>query len=482
MRIPERPIIYEINTAVFLRELSQKHQRAITLASVPENEWNALAELPIDAVWLMGVWQRSAIGKELSLKNPEYKDFLPDITPEDVLGSAYCVQDYTVDRQFGGPDGLAEARRQLQAHGIALVLDFVPNHTALDHPWASSNPEYFIQGSERDAKHHPKAFYKEPSGIVIARGKDPNYEPWYDVVQLNAFSATYRQAAVNLLKNISEQCDGVRCDMAMLMCNEIFTKTWGERAGPVPSTEFWPSVIESVKVSNPDFLFLAEVYWDMQESLLAQGFNLCYDKDFYDIVDEGNANDLHKHLIKVQAYQKNLLRFIENHDEERAAKVLGINKSKAAAVILTLLENARLYLEGQFDGYPARIPVQLARGPLHEPDKDLQIFYKDLLSVSKVLNLQDAEWSLLKCKSAHLGVDSKHVIAWQWHNGPSVHVVVVNYSSKSQKVNLLLNTDKSSPLKTIFSEGIKDSEKVILQNGTLSIALNSWGYAVLELS
>lgn len=477
MHIAERPIIYEINTAVFLNNLSQKYKQIVTLADIPKSEWDELGELPIDAVWLMGVWKRSPSGREIALKNPEYKKLLPDLKDEDVLGSSYCVNEYVVDDRFGGPNGLASARRELQSRNIGLILDFVPNHVALDHPWVVEHPEYFIQGTEKDAKHHEKAFYRS-SNSVIARGKDPNYDPWYDVAQLNAFSGPYRKAAIETLKDISSQCDGVRCDMAMLMGNDIFAHTWKERAGLAPGTEFWSEVITATRESSPDFLFLAEVYWDKHEDMFNQGFDLCYDKTAYDIIDKDRAHHLYEHLISWQTYQKKLLRFMENHDEERSASILKPKQLRAAAVMLTTLEGARLYLDGQFEGYTHRIPVQLARGPDQQPDVQLQKFYRDLLKTFAALKLKGAEWALLESKSVHLNLHSRNIIAWAWYTPSSLYLMIVNYSDKNSKAKINLKASRTSSIKTIFADNVRNLKK---KDNLLSAAFGEYGYAILEI-
>ncbi len=69
---------------------------------------------------------------------------------------------------------------------------------------------------------------------MLAHGRDPYFPPWPDVVQLDAFSPVMRAATADVLGGIAGQCDGIRCDMAMLMINRIFGTTWGSRAGPEP--------------------------------------------------------------------------------------------------------------------------------------------------------------------------------------------------------------------------------------------------------
>ena len=107
--------------------------------------------------------------------------------------------------------------------------------------------------------------------------------------------------------------------MAMLMTNEVFARTWGERAGPAPQAEYWPTLIERTKAVHPDFLFIAEAYWDMEWTLQQQGFDLCYDKRLYDRLAHESAESVRGHLQADSGYQERLLRFIENHDEPRAA-------------------------------------------------------------------------------------------------------------------------------------------------------------------
>src|SRR3954451_9355974 len=148
---PTHPVIYEINTWVWLGDLSRKYQQPIDLATVPPAEWEAIAGYGSDAVWLMGVWERSSAGIAVAQRNEgllsDFHRALPDFTAADNVGSPYCVRDYVADQHLGGPAGLAAARAALAQRGIRLMLDFVPNHVAPDHPWAIAHPQYFIQGT-----------------------------------------------------------------------------------------------------------------------------------------------------------------------------------------------------------------------------------------------------------------------------------------------------------------------------------------------
>ena len=294
----ERPVIYEIATWVWLDELRARYSQPLTLATIPSQEWDVLADLCIDAVWLMGVWERSPAGVAVASASPElqaeFRRVLPDYRPEDNLGSAYCVRDYVVAAHLGGPDALTQARAELNARGLRLVLDFVPNHVAMDHPWALQHPEYFIRGSYEDLARAPHDFV-DVQGQVYAHGRDPYFPPWRDVIQVNAFNINLRAAAIAIVNSIAAQCDGMRCDMAMLMLNEVFGRTWSARARR-PVTEYWQDLIPAVKARHPDVLFIAEAYWDLEYELMQKGFDYCYDKRLYDRLAYDNGESVRAHL------------------------------------------------------------------------------------------------------------------------------------------------------------------------------------------
>jgi Alpha amylase, catalytic domain len=388
-------------------------------------------------VWLMGVWQRSPAGRAIALAEPSlvagYRAALPDLRDEDVIGSPYCVHDYVVDQRFGGPDGLAVARGQLSDRGLALILDYVPNHVAADHPWLTDRPRCFLRGSEEELARHPEAFMRIAGG-VFAKGRDPYFEPWQDVLQLNAYSPALRDAAAETVIAVGDQCDGLRCDMAMLMTNVVFARTWGDRAGPAPDADYWPTLIGRVKQAHPDLLFIAEAYWEMEWTLQQQGFDLCYDKRLYDRLVHDSPGSLRGHIQADASYQEHLIRFIENHDEPRAAATFGAAQARAAAVVMSTLQGARLYHDGQLEGLRTRLPVQLARGPDEPPDSDLRAFYGRLLRGVAEAQLRRGDWRLCECERWSDDDDShRQLVAWCWSSSDARHLVVVNLSPARAK-------------------------------------------------
>ena len=248
--------------------------------------------MKVDAVWFMGVWERSPAGIAVANRNKglleDFQRALPDFRPEDNVGSPYCVRRYAVDEHLGGREGLAIARRELANRGLRLILDFVPNHVAPDHPWVIQHPEYLVQGNAEEARNDPASFC-EAGGKVFACGRDPYFPAWPDVLQLNAFQPGLRRAVIETLLDMAGQCDGIRCDMAMLMLNDIFGRTWGSRAGEKPEGDYWTTVISAIKAKHPEFKFMAEAYWDLEWTLQQQGFDFCYDKKLYDRLEHDPA-------------------------------------------------------------------------------------------------------------------------------------------------------------------------------------------------
>lgn len=439
----KNPVIYEINTWTWLEALSRKYNRFISLASVPDSVLDALAAWRIEAVWLMGVWERSIAGQRIAQEHPdlqaEYRRALPDFTPDDVVGSPYSIRAYTVDASLGGREELALLRQRLAARGIRLILDFVPNHVATDHNWLECNPEYVVQGSLADLNAQAGFYFLGPKGRVFANGRDPYFPAWTDTAQLHAFSPAYRAKAAETLLDIAAQCDGVRCDMAMLVTNSVFGKTWGERVGEVPATEFWDEVIPAVKTYYPEFKFMAEVYWDMEWELQQQGFDYTYDKRLYDRLGHGDAHAIVGHLFADLRFQEGMIRFIENHDEQRVAAAFGPGRDLAAAVLIATLPGAALLHEGQMVGHQIKLPVQLRRRPVETDNEPVAHFYRMLLSEVTHSLYHDGDWRLRECTPAWDRNDThRNLVAYTWRQGDERRLIVVNYSPTPSQSRITL--------------------------------------------
>lgn len=440
------PHLYEANACLFLRRISDKYNRPVSLANIPEDEWQFFSHLGIDLLWLMGVWQRSPGSRQKALLDPvlrkEYAQALPDWSAQDISGSPYAIHNYSLEPSLGNVDALAQLKSTLNHHGIGLILDFVPNHVAIDHQWVISHPEWFIKGRDADIIKHQEWFFRSKTGVHIAHGRDPNSPPWKDTAQLSTYSAEVRKALINDLVQITEVADGVRCDMAMLILNDVFTDTWGEVTNTYtkPESEFWAEAISRIKRDRPDFLFIAEVYWGLETSLHEMGFDYTYDKQLYDKLRYSTPQEIRNYLASDVQNLKCSVHFVENHDEPRAVTAYGDKRSLMAATIMATLPGLRLFHDGQLEGRRLHIPVQMLREPEEYPDPEVIQFYDRLLRFSNTSTLHDGEWEMMTISQAWAGNESyQNLLAWSWHNDTIIKLVIVNYSPNPAQGRLELS-------------------------------------------
>jgi glycosidase len=460
---------------------------SVDLGNVPPDEWAALAKFGFDAVWLMGVWERSPKGIAIANQNTdlvdEFRRTLPDFRPEDNVGSPYCIRRYVVDAHLGGPEGLAIARQELGKRGMKLLLDFVPNHIAPDHPWVAEHPGYFVLGNAEDVKIDP-ASYLQIRGTVYARGRDPYFPAWPDVLQLNAFQPELRRAAIETVFSIAAQCDGIRCDMAMLVLNQIFERTWGSRVASPPPTEYWDDLISVIKRAYPDFCFIAEAYWGLEWDLQQQGFDFCYDKRLYDRLEHDNAESIRLHLCADQAYQDKLLRFLENHDEPRAATAFSSAKQRALAVTTSTLPGMRLFHEGQFEGFKVKLPVFLDRRPAEPVDKALQTFYEKLLTAINAPIFRHGEWRLCERGGWADNSSFQNLVAWGWINDDDRRLIVINLSDGAVQARVHLRWEELRATTwrfiDVLSNASYDRDGDEMVSSGLYVELGPWGYHFLR--
>ena len=500
MPFPVFPSLYQINTRVWLRELSGPLGRRASLDDVPEPFLDELAALGFDWVWLTGVWQTGEAGRAVSRRHPDwrrdYEEALPDVTDEDITGSPFAVAEYAAHKDFGGTKALARLRERLTARGIKLLLDFVPNHTALDHAWASEHPEYYVGGNETDLAHEPYSFVRVETlhgPRVLAHGRDPNYAGWPDTLQLNYRSFGLRQAMLGELERIAGACDGVRCDMAMLVLPDVIDRTWGNRSLPsdgLPPIDvsFWPEAISRVRGSHPDFLFMAEVYWDLEWELQQEGFDYTYDKRLYDRLRAQDAQAVRGHFWADAEFQRKSVRFLENHDEPRAAAAFPFPVHQAAAIIAYLCPGLRFFHEGQFEGRKKHVTMHLGRRPFEQVDSAISSFYRQLLALLRLPAIRSGQWQLLECISAWEGNPTAAqflAFAWDGSQGEKL-LVTVNYGPTQGQcyVSLPWNdlTDRVWNLSDQLSPARYERDGLDLATRGLYLDMPAWGYHVFDVA
>jgi glycosidase len=496
---PLYPSLYQVHTRLWLSELGDRLGRAATLDDIPDADLDRIASLGFDWVWPLGVWQTGPASRQVALTDPGclrgYREVLPDFTDADVYGSPFAVQSYSVHADFGGDSSLARLRQRLRDRGIRLLLDFVPNHTGLDHAWVREHPEFYIQGTEADLSREPQYYRRmetRAGSVILAHGRDPYFPGWTDTLQLNYRHPGLRAAMIAELARVADRCDGVRCDMAMLLLPDVILRTWGDRSvpgdgQPPVDTPFWPEAIAQVRRRHPDFLFMAEVYWDLEWTLQQQGFDYTYDKRLYDRLRSKDAEEVRGHLRADLDFQRKCVRFLENHDEPRAASVFPVDVHRAAAVLAFFTPGMRFFHEGQLEGRRIMAAMQLRRRQVESADPAIRDFYSHLLEGLKRPEVRGGAWQLLECRAAWDGNATWNrliAFAWAFHAGIKL-VGAVNYGRTQGQCYVQLPfpelTGRPVVLRDLLSPARYEREGNELISRGLYLDLPAWGHHLFEV-
>jgi hypothetical protein len=491
------PVLYQLNTRILVTETGTARGRPATLDDLPDSLFAEAASRGMAWIWMLGVWQTGAAGMRVS-RDPAFRAdlaaALPDLREADIVGSPFAIVGYDVHRDFGGDAALARLRERLRARNLSLLVDFVPNHVALDHPWVESHPEYLIEGSEDDLRREPKnyvALETSRGRRIFAHGRDPNYPGWSDTLQLNYRHGGLRESMIAELGRIAARADGVRCDMAMLLEPSVIARTWGDRARPRDGTPpvdapFWPEAITRIKKRFPDFLFIAEAYWDMEWALQQEGFDFTYDKRLYDRLRNDPARPAREHLSAAPAFRDRCLHFLENHDEPRAAAVFPPERHRAAAVIAFLAPGLRFFYEGQLEGRKATASIHLARRTAEKPDEGLRAFYGQLLECLQRPEAHDGTWRLCACRAASSGNGTwDNFVAMSWQGTAGKLLAVVNFGPIQgqcyAEVGFEGIGDGVLTLTDLLGEERYERDGPALLREGLYLDLPAWGYNIFDV-
>src|SRR5271155_1920484 len=457
-RLPARPHppLSEINPGTGPEHPPARLGKNITLAEVPDSEWDALAAQGFDIVWLMGVWQRSPISRRLNIENPanaaQFTLALPNWRPEDVISSPYSVTAYAPDPRFGHWAALDAAREKLRTRGIALFLDFVGNHSALDHPWMREHPEFYVRASQAEFQQNPPLYYTQSTAQgqrYIALAKDPYFPPWQDVAQLNHFNPGLRAAQLTDLRTIAAHCDGIRCDMAMLQLNDIFNTNWRYLIGdtPQPEKEFWTEAHAAV----PSLTLLAEAYWGTEQRLLDLGFSYSYDKTLYDAVRDANILQIRERVANLPERQSSFARFMENHDEQRRAVVFPNERLAADGTLLATLPGMRFYHQGELEGRRIHLPTTLRVAAAEPRDPISTNFFQKILQITRQDVFHEGKWNLLDV-APEGDAPTDALLVYEWRSPKAWKIIAVNLAAYTSQGRVHLAGRVSPTQNYIFND------------------------------
>jgi glycosidase len=450
------PKLYEINTRVWIKQFGENTK----IDSIPLSIFQDLAAKGINIIWLMGVWKTCPSIISKCCFEPEltsvYNKSLSDWDKNDVIGSPFAIDRYEVNSQLGCLDDVIKLKEKLNEIGIKLFLDFIPNHLSADSTLIQSSPGIFLEADEENLIKDPHTFFKhEGSNKIFAHGRDPLFPAWSDTIQINFFKKEAIDFLISSLLKLTKMCDGVRCDMAMLPLNNIFYNTWSGVLSKFnckkPDVEFWKTAIETVKAKSPAFIFLAECYWGLEWDLQQLGFDFTYDKKLTDRLAFDDIKGVHSHLRAEKSFQLKSVRFIENHDEQRAIIKFGKQKSLAAAVVISTIPGMKLYYDGQFEGKKIKMPMQLGREPYEKASQTKKMFYDKLLQITKDEIFANGEWNLLEPFPVNdQNNTSSNIFTWQWKLNDNYRIVIINYSDSTSQCRLSFDIDYNVETVAVF--------------------------------
>ena len=425
--------LLEISIRPFLYSLSNKYGRSITkLRDIPEYEMHDWKSMGFQWVWLYGAWTLGQRCLEFDLTDEillnRYNEMLPGWTKEDVIGYPLSIVDYKLNPELGTMEDLVWFREQLKQRGMRLMLDFVPNDTAIDAPEMISHPDYYICASDKDYDENGNINLARfmPDGVAYGAGKW--MPPMRFTAQLNIFKPEVREMQIQKLLDISEYCDGVRVHLAQYLITDQFATYWTDELDGFskPDVEFWKEAIDRVRHNYPDFVMMAESYgYENQEMLLNCGFNYIYEKELIDHLANGDIAGFRNLIFQNHFITKKMVHFIENHDEPRSITRFWGNQraAMAATVALLTLPGIRLINFHQWLGYKNQIDVNLRRA-LKEPcDQKTVLFYSRLFRVLETNAIRYGTWEPLPV------YDAENVVAWKWVKDNQHLLVTVNFSN-----------------------------------------------------
>lgn len=470
--------VYELNVRTWRTERSAELGRPATLDDLDHDFLDRLVEDGFTWLYLLGVWPTGPVSAGTSRQDAHLRYYLnsvlKDFRDEDICGSPYSVQAYRIAPELGGDDALAELRARAQSCGLSLMLDFVPNHIGLDHEWVTTNPEFCIQGDEWLLRQNPDAYIRL-NGRIFAHGRDPFFAPWRSTIQLDYSNDKLQEAVIQAASSVAARCDGLRCDVAMLLLPDVFANTWKRQMKP-----FWRGCLDRVRAEHPGTIFMAEVYWNREYELQQAGFDFTYDKILYDRLLDGDAESIRAHLRATLDYQNHCVRFLENHEEQRAAAKFSDPAHHRAALLITGMVPGMLLLHyGQEDGRRLHSSLHGARRPPEEGSEEHRATYRELMHLLSEPARRDGQWKLLEPQS---GASPFIACLWSMHLHHNLLVVVnASWHEASGTIDAGPLAGRDCQIQEFGGGGAIQLDGQALRERGIELTLPAWGAKVFRV-
>ena len=403
-----RTVMIAKSTFVWLDQLSKAYRRGIhRLDQVPDEELDTLARRGFNALWLIGVWERSKASQRIKqlTGNP------------DAAASAYSLFDYTIAEELGGEGAYLNLRDRAMARGIRMGSDMVPNHTGIDSRWVIEHPDWFISlpyppypayrfdgpdlstDGRVEIKIEDHYYNKTDAAVVFRRrdrwsgesryiyhGNDGTSYPWNDTAQLNYLNAEVREAVIQKILYVARLSPVIRFDAAMTLAKQHYQRLWFPApgtGGAIPSraehgrtkpefdaafpVEFWREVVDRCAAEVPGTLLLAEAFWLLEGYFVRTlGMHRVYNSAFMNMLrDEENANyrSVIKNTIEFDPeILKRYVNFMNNPDERTAVDQFGKgDKYFGVCTLMATLPGLPMFGHGQVEGFTERYGMEYRR-------------------------------------------------------------------------------------------------------------------------
>jgi glycosidase len=401
------------STYVWLHQLSQRHGTEIRrLDQIPDAELDMLADAGFNALWLIGLWERSTASSKLKQLRGN----------QEAMASAYALYDYAIAWDLGGEEAFWKLKERCSARGIRLCGDVVPNHTGLYSRWVKEHPDWYVQLDHPpyaayrfngpDLSDDPEleltiddGYYDHSDAAVVFRhvdrrngrtrfiyhGNDGTHMPWNDTAQLNYLLPEVREAVIRTIIEVAKRFPLIRFDAAMTLAKKHFQRLWyplpGGGAG-VPSralhalshdefnhlfpVEFWREVVDRVAAEAPGTLLLAEAFWLLEGYFVRTlGMHRVYNSAFMNMLKREENAKYRQVLKETLEFNPRILQrfvnFMNNPDEATAVEQFGKgDKYFGVTVLLATLPGLPLFGHGQIEGLREKYGMEYSRPQLDE--------------------------------------------------------------------------------------------------------------------